>query len=356
MVDLFLTGLSHRNATLALRERLAIRTHELPTALSQLLAAPIQEAVILSTCNRVELYAATRFAISLQSHLVEFLSRWSNLRPADFTAHLYQYSSREAVAQLFRVAAGLDSMILGETEIAAQVKQAYLTAHAHGATGPVLNRLFQKALHCAKVVRSATRIAEGSASIGSVVVTLARQRFGDLATRQALLWGAGKAAEATARHLIKAGVGQLWIVNRTQPKAQDLAKLCRSGWLSWQQAQAHLAHVDIAVVCTQAPHYVIDREDIERCRSARSGRPLVLVDLAVPRNVDPAVAHAPGVRLYNIDDLQRIAQEALAQRHHEVARCEALIQEQVEHFWRWCEPVSQQEMSPCGCIEALVSV
>jgi len=203
-------------------------------------------------------------------------------------------------------------MVLGESEITAQVKQAYALAHAEGATGPVLNRLFQKALHCTKVIRSHTRIAEGQASIGSVVVDLTRQLFvGRLQDCEALLWGAGKAAEATARHLIKAGIGQLWIVSRTTANAQGLATLCQAGWLSWEQALKHLRHVDIAIVCTQAPHYVIDEADVGAVLPFRGGRPLFIIDLAVPRNVDPAVKGYRGVSLYNMDEVQSIAQGAL---------------------------------------------
>ena len=245
-------------------------------------------------------------------------------------------------------------MVLGESEITAQVKQAYALAHAEGATGPVLNRLFQKALHCTKVIRSHTRIAEGQASIGSVVVDLTRQLFvGRLQDCEALLWGAGKAAEATARHLIKAGIGQLWIVSRTTANAQGLATLCQAGWLSWEQALKHLRHVDIAIVCTQAPHYVIDEADVGAVLPFRGGRPLFIIDLAVPRNVDPAVKGYRGVSLYNMDEVQSIAQGALMQRQKERARCEPLIQAQAAHFWRgWKNPPSNKEAVPCPAVAA----
>jgi glutamyl-tRNA reductase len=355
-VRLLLVGVSHRTAPLELREQLAIPTRDLPTAVGMLRAAcDVGEAVILSTCNRTELYVTapdSAPALTIE-RLVDFLAWRSHLAPERVRDSLYRLRGREVVRHLFRVAAGLDSMIVGESEITAQVKQAYLVAQARGATGPLLNQLFQKALHSAKVIRSRTRVAEGQASIGSVVATLAKQLFGGrLHGTQVLLWGAGKAAEATARHLVKGGVGQLWIVNRTQTKARDLASLCEGGWLSWEQALRHLAHVDIAIICTQAPHYVIDQADVEAVRSRRGGRPLFLVDLAVPRNVDPRVAGQPLVHLHNIDDLQTIAQEALASRQQELVPCEALIHEQVGHFWRRWNAQPNKEAVACQLVEA----
>ena len=376
VAHLLLVGVSHRTAPLSLRERLAIPTRELATALATLRAAgSITEAVILSTCNRVELYVVAQDPAAASQDLLDFFSYQSRLSPAAFQSRLYRLSGSGAARHLFRVAAGLDSMVLGESEITAQVKQAYELAHAAGATGPWLNRLFQRALHSTKLVRSRTRIAEGQASIGSVVVGLARQMLQDrLQESEVLLWGAGKAAQTTARHLIKHGIRQLWIVSRTQTKAQDLASactvlgtpacpapvtadradrsLCQTGWLAWEQALSHLSHVDIAIVCTQAPHYVIDAADAATFLPQRGGRSLCLIDLAVPRNVDPSLRRQAGIRLYDIDDLQTIAQTALTQRQQERERCEALIQEQVRYFLRRELPISQKEDLPCRSVEA----
>ena len=356
-MHLLLVGLNHRTAPIGVREQFAIPARDLAPALTRLRADfGVDEAVILSTCNRVELYVTSRNPSVTFPNLVNFLSHHSRLAPEAFRACLYSVTDRGAVEHLFRVTAGLDSMVLGESEVTAQVKQAYELAHTDGATGAVLNRLFQKALHNAKVVRSQTRIAEGQASIGSVVVKLARQLFGDrLPHCQMLLWGAGKAAEATARHLVKHGVSQLWIVSRTPSKAQDLASLCRAGWLSWEQAMTHLSHVDIAIVCTQAPHAVIDQADVEALLPQRGSRPLFIIDLAVPRNVALSLKRQRGVHLYDIDDLQVIAQATLAQRHDELARCDALMRRQVEHFVRWHTPVRHEEVIPCGSVESSVS-
>ncbi len=354
-MNLLLVGVSHRTTPVELRERLAIPGRDLPEALTCLRTAfEFEEAVILSTCNRVECYVASaRAPANPTDSLIDFLASRSRLHPEQFQPYVYCLTGRAAAAHLFRVAAGLDSMIFGESEITAQVKQAYLTAHARGATGPSLNRLFQNALHATKLVRSRTRVAEGQASIGSVVATLAKQVLGPrFSEAQVLLWGAGKAAEATTRHLVASGIGGLWIVNRTPAKAQDLATLCQGQCLSWEQAIGHLAHVDIAVVCTQAPHYVIDRHDLEPILLQRQGRVLCLVDLAVPRNIDPALAAQPGVQLYNVDDLQTLAQGALQRRRQEAARCEALIMHQVQYFIRRQASRLPQEVRSCVAIEA----
>ena len=349
-MTLLLIGLNHRTAAVALREQLALPPRDLPAALHALRTdGTVDEAVILSTCNRIECYVASSDPFAAGRHMVDLLTHHSRLEPQAFAGQLYRLTDQEATRHLFRVASGLDSMILGESEITAQVKQAYVAAQAAGAVGPVLHRLFQKALHGAKIIRTRTRIADGQASIGSIVLALAQEHLGDRLTEAGvLLWGAGKAAEATARHLTDGGVRHLWIVNRTPEKAQDLAALCSGGWLSWEQAMAHLARVDIAVICTQAPHYVIDAGDLAGLLPRRTDRPLLLVDLAVPRNVEPALTHHRGVHLYNIDDLNAIAQATVAARHRALQDCAPLIEDQVNHCWRRSEATALQwEVVPC---------
>lgn len=355
-MHLLVVGLSHRTAPLTLRERVAVPLRDLPELLAVLRRQrSLDEAAVLSTCNRTELYLAGSQPLALRSAAMDVLTRRGNLSASQLHDRVYALADQEAIQHLFRVASGLDSMILGESEITAQVKSAYLVAQASGAAGLVLNRLFQKALHATKIVRSTTRIAEGSASIGSVVTALAQQHFaGHLQRCEVLLWGAGKAAEVTARHLIRAGIGQLWIVNRTPLKAQDLASLCQSGWLSWEQALKHLAHVDLAIVCTQAPHYVIDRGDLEDVLPKRQGRALLLVDLAVPRNIDPAVTTCADVSLYDIDGLQAVTEETLHARQQERQRCERLIAQQAGHFMRWWDAAVGKEAT-CQLLESVSS-
>ena len=332
-MTLCLLGVSHRTAPVAVRERFSIPARDLAAILPRLRQGPLAEAAALSTCNRTEFYAATADPAAAFAELAAFLSHSSRQPLEADSPHLYRKSGDAVAEHLFRVASGLDSAILGESEIAGQVKDAYEAARTAGTTGPLLNRLFQRALHAAKEVRSSTDIGQGQASVGSVVAALVRRLFGDeLTSCEVLLWGAGKAAEATTRHLIKHGIQRLWIVNRTQFKAQDLASLCQSGWLSWERAREHLAHVDIAIVCTQAPHYVIDQADVDAAIAQRGPRPLCLIDLAVPRNVDPSLADRPGVVLYNIDQLQTTACGALEARRDTLAGCEAILLRQVGHL------------------------
>lgn len=344
-----LVGVNHRTAPIAVRERLSISSYVLPSVLTTLKRMPVlQESAVLSTCNRTEIYAAASDTNAAYSALIDFLSFHSGFSAQALKSSLYFYEGQAAVSHLFGVTAGLDSMILGESEIAFQVKQAYAASHAQGSTGPLLNGLFQKALHSTKLIRSQTHVAEGCASIGSVVVELVQTLFGSsLSQCDVLLWGAGKAAETTVRHLMKNRIRQLWVVNRTQPKAQDLARLCAGGWLSWEQGIKHLAHVDIAVVCTQAPHYVIDENDFASVLPARANRPLCLIDLSVPRNIDPQLSNRPNVHLYNIDTLQSIAQTRLNFREQERASCEALIAKQVAHWMRRHSAPALQEVQPC---------
>ncbi|MBI2870654.1 MAG: glutamyl-tRNA reductase [Candidatus Omnitrophica bacterium] len=347
-MSLSVLGMNHRTAPIHLRERLSIPSRDLPKALPGLLTASIQEAVILSTCNRTELYAVSGNLHEARAQGVELLAGLSHLEPSEFEAHLYWMERREAAHHLFRVTAGLDSMILGETEITAQVKHAYGAAVSAGAADSILNRLFQKAFHCAHLVRSRTDIAKGQTSIGSMVVRWARESLGqDLECRSALVWGAGKASESTARNLTQAGLGRLWVVNRTLSRAQDLAEICRAGWASWEEGMRYLEEVDLAVLSTQAPHYVLSREDMLAVMTRRSGRPVYLLDLAVPRNVDPAAGEVRGVHLKNIDDLTAASQAALKERGRHLPACELILHDQVEHFMEWLNRGPLKEEVTC---------
>lgn len=350
VATVIVVGVNHRTAPVAVRERLAVPPSALPETLRVLQRLPgLHGAAVLSTCNRVEYYASSSTPAETIRALVDHLADRAGLSPDALLASGYQQIGEAAVRQLFRVTAGLDSMVVGETEITAQVKQAYGAAQAAGTADSTLNRLFQQALHAAKVVRATTEIGQGHASVGAVVVTLARELFGDrLAQCELLLWGAGKAAEVTARHLVKQGVGQLWVVSRTPTHAQALATLCRGMWLAWEEALRHLDHVDIAIVCTQAPHYVIDAADVEAVRARRGGKPLFLVDLSVPRNVDPALKQMPKVHLYNIDDLQSLAGQGLARRRQALVRSEAVLDDQAVGFLRRRDHHQPLEGVSCG--------
>ena len=330
-----IAGINHTTAPVALREQFAIPARALPEALGRLRDGfGLPEAVLLSTCNRVELYAEAPDRQDAFNRIDDFLSFISRLAPEHVTPHRYRYAGAAAARHLFQVAAGLDSMVLGESEIIAQVKHAYQASADSGMAGPGLHRLFQKALHTAKLVRTRTALSQGCASIGSVVVSLASGVFGGLRDRQVLLWGAGKAAHTTAQHLTKAGISRLWVVSRRNDRAQALAEICQAGWLSWERAAAQLDTIDIIIVCTQAPHYVVEAEELARVMRARAGRPLLVVDLSVPRNVDPAVSRLPGVLRYDMDALQALTERSLATRRDAVAASHGVIDRQVAHLMR----------------------
>lgn len=346
---LIAAGASHRCADLGLRERLAVSAWQLAEALADFKqSTQSSEVVLLSTCNRTEVYLVADHPIQGRRAVVDAFARRSGLNAAEMGSCLYIKEGMDAATHLLRVASGLDSMILGESEIVAQVKHAYAVACESRTTGPILNRLFQKAAHTAKLARTRTGIGQGHASIGSIVVDAARDGLHrPLHGCEALIWGAGKAAQSCARHLIDAGIAQLWIVSRTRDKAQALADSCRANWLSWEQAHERLAHVDLAVVCTQAPHHVVDRWDMERLSAQRSGRPLVLVDLSVPRNVEPSIREMPGVCVYDMEDVQTSARRTWHLREQAVEACEAIISNQARRFLGWMASPAHKEERSC---------
>lgn len=344
-MKIFCFGLSHHTAGVSLRERFAVDPVELAGVLSELRRdAALEEAVLLSTCNRVEIYASAQEpAVSLH-HCAEFF-RARGGDGADF----YQRSGAEGVRHLFRVSCGLDSMVVGETEILGQVKSAYATALEGGLTGAVLNRLFQQAFRAAKQVRTETGITRGSVSVGSVAVELAEKIFGELANCRALLLGAGKAGARVARSLQSRGVRHLVLSNRTFDRAAQLAAELGGMALHFDRWQNALPDVDIVISSTAARGRLLDAADLRPIVAARRDRPLFLVDLAVPRDFDPALNDIEGVYLHDLDSLQAMARQGLADREKEVEHCEKLIAEQVEEFSTWLQrrvsPVREEHWS-----------
>lgn len=326
-------GLSHRTAPVTLRERFAFNEARVPAALQMLRDAGLaDEAVILSTCNRVELYAATtlepRHAFA---DLRAFLVRCHDYRDP-LTDELYSLTEPQSVEHLFRVACGLDSMVLGETEILGQLKKAYEFALQHGHTGPILNKAFQKAFNVAKHIRTETNIQRGSISVGSVAVELAEKIFSSLDDRQVMVIGAGDTSEKTARALLSRGARSILVSNRSYERAAALAAELGGTAVHFEEWSASFAEVDIVISSTSAPHYVLDRAKLEPLMRQRRNRPLLLIDIAVPRDIDPEVNFLESVYLYNIDDLQAIADDHLKQRKEEIAHCEAIIREKAAHI------------------------
>lgn len=323
-------GLSHRTAPVEVRECLAFAESELPEVLAQVRARGLAgEVVILSTCNRVELYAATdgdpRAALAgLRRFLLENRRYTGPVEP-----EFYTLSEPQSLEHLFRVVCGLDSMVLGETEIAGQAKKAYDLALRAGATGRCLNRAFQRAFSVAKQVRTETQIQRGSVSVASVAVDLAERIFETLTRCTVMILGAGDTGEKAAKALLSRGARGLVVTNRSFERAAALAAALGGRAVPFDDWSAEFAQVDILISSTAAPGYVLDRARLEPLLPARRGRALLLIDLAVPRDIDPAVNLLDGVFLYDIDDLQSIADDALRQRQEEIARCEHIIRERV---------------------------
>ncbi|MCX8090866.1 MAG: glutamyl-tRNA reductase [Verrucomicrobiae bacterium] len=327
---ILLLGLNHRTAPVEVRERLAFPEQDLPQTLADLRTAGLaQEAVLLSTCNRVELYATTALEPERAfAEWTEFLCRArACTRPPD--SAWYHMHEPQSLHHLFRVACGLDSMVLGETEILGQLKRAYEIAQRHGHTGARLNRAFQRAFHTAKYVRTETQIQRGNVSVASVAVDLAGKIFNDLAQHDVLILGAGDTGEKTARALLSRGARRLTVTNRTPERAETLARELGGHAVPFEHWLAEAEHADIILCSTAAPHYVLDRVAVESLMKRRPHRPLLLIDLSVPRNIDPEANLLENVYLYNVDDLQSIADDALALRKQEIARCEAIIAEKV---------------------------
>jgi glutamyl-tRNA reductase len=325
---LIVIGLSHHTAPIALRERFAISSPRVPAALESLRTAGIfEEAVILSTCNRVEIYAATTLeARQAFAQLQEFLTRIHDYRDP-LTDEIYRLAEPQSIEHLFKVACGLDSMVLGETEILGQLKTAYDMALQHNHTGPLLNKAFQKAFNVAKQVRTETNIQRGSVSVGSVAVELAEKIFNTLTDRQVMVIGAGDTSEKTARALLSRGARSIIVSNRSHDRAVALANELGGQAVHFDDWAAEFEKIDIVISSTSAPHYVLDRARLEPLMRRRRNRALLLIDIAVPRDIEPEVNFLQNVYLYNIDDLQAMADDYLKQRKEEIARCEAIIAE-----------------------------
>ena len=324
-MDIVVVGLNHRTAPVALREKLVLSPREQEKALVQLRkSGSAIEATLLSTCNRVEIYLAADNASEAQEIATHFL-RERLQEGVSLQDALYAFSSPRSMEHLFSVASGLDSMVIGETEILGQVKEAYRRSANAGTTGAMLNRLFQKAFQVAKQVRSTTQIGAGNVSVGSVAVDLAEKIFRNLSHRQVMILGAGEMSEATARALQSRGVRSVLVSNRSLDRAQALAAQLGGRAISFENWGEEFTTVDIIISSTAAPHAILTREKLEPLMRARQNRPLFLIDIAVPRDVDPACNDLGGVFLYNIDDLQGIAQQNLVARRQEIARCEQII-------------------------------
>jgi glutamyl-tRNA reductase len=331
---LLVVGCSHRTAPVGLREQLAFDADRLRRALDDLAARYGCEAVILSTCNRVELYLARPDALgSLDAALVvEFLAEFHQLSASQLHPHLYEHRGAEAVRHLFRVAASLDSMIIGEGQIAGQVKRAYEAAQERGTVGPLLHALFQHAQQAAKRVRSETGIARGHVSVSSAAVEYVRQVFDHFGEKTVLVIGAGKMGELTLRHLRELRPRRIWVTNRSADKAQSIAAGCGGVPIPWDQLDLVLAKADIVLSTTGALEPIMTLERYEPIRARRTGGAVVILDIAVPRDFDPRIHDGDRTWLFNIDDLKRIREQTIQGRLKHLASAEAILTEEERRF------------------------
>jgi len=331
-MNLVVVGLNHKTAPVAIRERMAFEESDLAPAAGRILSEGMaSEAVVVSTCNRVELYAACRPGDSDAgaAGLRAFLAS-DRGHPVDPAGIVYQHVGRAALEHLFRVVSGLDSLVLGETEILGQMKRAYALALEAGLTGPVLNRAFQRAFATAKRIRAGTHIQRGHTSVAAVAVGLAERMFQDLDRREVLVIGSGDTGAGTARALRARGVRSIRVSNRSRAGAEALAAELDARAVAFGDWEAEFAGIDIVLSATGSPRPILDRSAVERLVARRGTRPLLLVDLAVPRDIDPGVATLPGVFLANIDDLQSVADAASRLRLGEIRRCEEILREEAD--------------------------
>lgn len=333
-MHLVLVGLSHHTAPLQLRERLGVTRTMLPATLDALAGAGCDDAVVLSTCNRTEVYAAAADAAAMTARITTHLADAHGLALETLEPSLYTRIDADAARHLFRVAAGLDSLVVGEPEVLGQVKDAYRVANETRGTGALINRVFHGAFGIGKRVRTETGLAEGAVSLSYAALTLARKIFADLSTLRVAVLGAGEMARLSAMHF--AGHVQTVVVTaRTRERADALAHEAGADAVDWHARGEAIAAADVLVAATGAEGLVVSVAELREVRSSRRGRPLFIVDLAVPRDVDPEVAHLDDVFLYNVDDLRGIVEENLSRRQQAVATAERLVQEEVGAWMAW---------------------
>lgn len=340
--ELLVVGLSHRTAPLEVREKLAFPEATHAGTLRQLLELPsLGEAMLISTCNRVEIYAVTRAswpaagAAAACGHVRDYLSRIKGYEPARLEPHLYDHIGPAAVKHVFRVAASLDSLVVGEPQILGQLKDAYARATEAGCVGPLLKRCLERAFGVAKRVRTETAISRGGANVSSVAVELARRIFGELAGKRVLVVGAGKMSDLAARHLRADGALEILVTNRSPERAHALAAKVDGVARPWEELEALLYGCDIVISSTGSTVPILTREVVRRVMKARRHRPLFLIDIAVPRDVDPAVGKLDGVYLFDIDDLEKVVAENLKEREKEAAAGERIVEAETAQFLAW---------------------
>ena len=335
-MDLLLLGMSHHTAPVDLRERVDFSRRGVSEALRELAACPSPtEAVVLTTCNRAEIYVACEDSETTRHGLERFMSRFHDVPEHDLAPHLYVHTGADVARHLFRVAAGLDSLVVGEPQIFGQIKDAYAVASRERRTGALLNKLFPWSFAVGKRVRADTGLGEGAVSVSYTAISLARKIFGSLKALRVLVVGAGEMAELTATHLRSQQVGRIGVTSRTRARADALARKVDGTAVDWTAVDDELLEADIVVTATGASTPIISTTTIDRIMRARRNRPLFIIDIGLPRDVEPDAGDLEQVFLYNIDDLRSIVSENLARRQEQTARAEAMVSNEVEAFVVW---------------------
>lgn len=335
-MELVVVGINHKTAPVELREKFSFSHSEAAGANRRLKAdACLSENIILSTCNRVEIYAVANHDRDCAHDIKDFLAAFHNMKVSDHDDKLYIYKGKNAVGHLFKVASGLDSMVVGEMEILNQLKVAYRDAKSSLATGKVLNRLFEKAFNTAKTVRTETFIARGTVSVSSAASRLAKKILGDLKDKTAMIVGTGVIGEQLIVYLRKNGIGRILVANRTLERAKGLAERFDATALAFEDFEGRMAEVDIVIASTGAPHCIIRTQTIASLMPKRGQRPLFIIDLAVPRDVESQVNEIDNVYLYDIDDLQRIVDDNISLRRNELDNCSRIIDTAADRFMAW---------------------
>ena len=335
-VNLILVGVNHKTTPVEIREKLAFTKGKIEESVDHLFNLPdIIEHTILSTCNRVEIYARANCQDSAIKSIKQFICDFHQLSLVELEDHFYSYSNKEAVEHLFRVSSSLDSMILGEAQILGQVKEAYSLARDLRSTGLVLNQLFEKAFSIAKKVREETGIAERSVSISSAAVELAQKIFDDLENHTVMLVGTGEMAELAAKHLISYGVKTIYVTSRTYERAANLARTLNGSALDFEAFKNELHRADIVITSTSAPNFIIKKEIVEKAIHERKNKPIFFIDIAVPRDIEPDVNDLENVYLYDIDDLQVVVSANIKEREKEAKNAMNFISQEVTKFNNW---------------------
>ncbi len=334
-MNLLSIGISHHTASVAVREKVWFSDADIREALPRLREEFFSECVLVSTCNRTELYGMPVGPGVREEVVKEFLIRLRNVGDAVRPEHLVGRVGMDAVQQMFKVASGIDSMVIGDIQILNQVKEAFTLARETDSLGPVTNRLMQTSLHVGKRTRSETSICEGAVSVSYAAVELASKIFADLATRSSLLIGAGETGELTLKHLSSKGIGQITIANRTREKAEVLVAALGGTVVDYDDIVKTLPSVDIVITSINSPAYVLQRETLQRVMKQRSNNPLFIIDIGVPRNVDPASNKIDNIFLYDIDSLSAIVDRNVERRRAEISRVDSIIQEETAAFFQW---------------------